>query len=59
LEARRAEAKTDAFRQRLHLRAGIEGAISELVRTNSLRHARCRSLLKLRLQTPFAAVAAT
>jgi transposase len=57
LEARRAEAKTEAFRQRLHLRAGIEGTISELVRRHSLRHARYRSLLKLRLQTLFTAVA--
>ncbi len=32
LEARRAEAQTEAYREKLHLRAGIEGTISELVR---------------------------
>ena len=58
LLARRAEAETDAFRQRLHLRAGIEGTISELVRAHGLRHARYRGLAKLRLQGYFTALAA-
>lgn len=58
LLARRAEAQTAAFRQKLHLRAGIEGTISELVRAHGLRRARYRGLLKQRLQNYFTAVAA-
>jgi transposase len=57
LEARRAEAQTEPFRQRLHLRAGIEGTISELVRAHRLRFARYRGQAKLRLQAYFTAVA--
>lgn len=57
LEARRAEAKTEAFRERLRLRAGIEGTISELVRGHGLRHSRYRGEAKLRLQAYFTAVA--
>lgn len=54
---RRAEAQTDAFRQQMHLRAGIEATISELVRGYDLRHARYRGTPKLRLQAYFTAVA--
>lgn len=57
IEARRAEAKTEAFRQRMHLRAGIEGTISETVRGHNLRQARYRGQKKLRLQLLFTAVA--
>ncbi len=57
LEARRVEAKTESYRQRLRLRAGIEGTISELVRGHDLRHARYRGLAKLRLQEVFIALA--
>ena len=57
LAARRAQAKTEAFRERLHLRAGIEGTISELVRAHGLRRARYRRLAKLRLQAYFTAIA--
>ena len=57
LQARRTEAKTTAFRQRLHVRAGIEGTISELVRGHDLRHCRYRGQAKLRLQGYFTAVA--
>lgn len=57
LEARRAEAKTEAFRQKLHLRAGVEGTISELVRGHGLRRARYRGKKKLRLQCLFTGVA--
>jgi len=57
LLARRAEAETPAFRQRLHLRAGIEATISELTRCFGLRQARYRGLHKQRLQTYFTAVA--
>ena len=58
LQARRAEAQTVAFREKLHLRAGIEGAISELVRAHGLRRARYRGEAKLRLQGYFTAIAA-
>jgi len=57
LEARRAEAKTDAFRERLHLRAGIEATISELARGHGSRSARYRGKAKIRLQAYFTAVA--
>lgn len=57
LEARRAVAQTEAYRQKLHLRAGVEGTISELVRGHRLRQARYRGLAKSRLQDLFTAVA--
>jgi len=57
LEARRAEANTKAFQERLHLRAGIEATISELVRKHGLRDARYRGQAKIRLQAYFTAVA--
>lgn len=57
LAARRAEAETEAFLQKLHLRAGIEGTISETVRRHGLRWARYRGRAKLRLQGYFTAIA--
>lgn len=42
---------------RLHVRAGIEGTLSELVRGHRLRWARYRGQAKLRLQTYFTAIA--
>jgi IS5 family transposase len=57
LLARRVEAKTPDFREKLHLRAGIEAAISELTRRYGLRQARYRRLFKQRLQSYFTAVA--
>lgn len=57
LQARRAEAETEAFREKLRLRAGVEGTISELVRGHGLRQARYRGKKKLRLQCLFTAVA--
>jgi hypothetical protein len=57
LAARRAEAQTQAFRDKLHLRAGIEATISELVRAYRARYARYRGLPKLRLQAYFTAIA--
>lgn len=57
LQERRAEAQTDTYRQKLHLRAGIEATISELVRGHRLRFARYRGLAKLRLHCLFTAVA--
>jgi len=58
LQARRAEAKTKAFLERLRPRAGIEGTVSELVRAHGMREARYRGKEKLRLQGFFAATAA-
>ena len=57
LAARRAEALTNDFLDKLHLRAGIEATISELVRGYDFRSARYRGLSKLRLQAYFTAVA--
>jgi transposase len=42
LQARRAEAQTPAFQERLHWRAGIEATLSELVRGHGLRRHRYR-----------------
>ncbi len=51
IQARRREANTLAFQVEMHLRAGIEGTISELVR------ARYRALAKNQLQALFIATA--
>ena len=57
LHQRRAEVETDAFREKLHRRAGIEATISELVRGYQFRKARYRGLAKLGLQAYFTALA--
>jgi transposase len=46
LQARRVEAQTPAFQERLHWRAGIEATLSELVRGHGLRHHRYRGEAK-------------
>lgn len=53
LQARRQEQKTEAFKQRIKHRNGIEGTQSELVRGHGLRRARYRSLAKVKLQNYF------
>lgn len=53
LQARRQEQQTEAFKQRMRHRNGIEGTQSELVRGHGLRHARYRGLVKVRLQNYF------
>jgi transposase len=53
LQARRREMQTDAFQQEMHLRNGIEGTQSELVRAHQLRQARYRGHAKGRLQNYF------
>lgn len=53
LQARRQEQHTEAFKQRMKHRNGIEGTQSELVRGHGLRHARYRGLIKVRLQNYF------
>jgi hypothetical protein len=57
LAQRRAEAQTAEFKDQLHLRAGIEGTLSELIRGHRLRWARYRGQAKLGLQTYFTAIA--
>lgn len=58
IQARRQESATEAFRQEMHLRAGIEGTISELVRGHGVRRTRYRGKAKTQLQASFTAVAA-
>lgn len=50
LQARRREMQTDAFKQEMYRRNGIEGTHSELVRGYGLRRARYRGRAKTRLQ---------
>ena len=50
LQARRREMQTEAFKEEMHRRNGIEGTQSELVRRYGLRHARYRGQAKVRLQ---------
>ena len=53
LQARRREMQTEAFKQDMYHRNGIEGTQSELVRAYGLRQARYRGLAKVRLQNYF------
>jgi len=53
VQARRQEQKTDAFREDMHHRNGIEGTISELVRGYGMGRCRYRGLAKTRLQNWF------
>jgi transposase len=53
LQARRALMKTEAFKERMNKRAGIEGSLSEIVRGYGARRARYRGLAKMRLQNYF------
>jgi len=53
LQARRREMQTEAFKQDMHHRNGIEATQSELVRAYGLRRARYRGLPKVRLQNYF------
>jgi len=50
LQERRREMQTEAFKQDMHKRNGIEGTQSELVRGYGLRQARYRGFAKVRLQ---------
>lgn len=58
IQARRSEAATEAFKQEMKIRAGIEGTISELVRSHDLRRSRYRGRRKNQLQVLFGAAAA-
>ena len=53
LQARRREMQTEAFKSEMHLRNGIEGTQSELVRGYGMRQARYRGRDKTRLQNYF------
>jgi len=53
LQTRRQEQKTDAFKERMKHRNGIEGTQSEMVRGHGMRHARYRGLAKTKLQNYF------
>jgi transposase len=50
VQKRREEMRSEAFRQRMHRRNGIEGTQSELVRAHGLRRARYRGRSKVALQ---------
>ena len=50
LQGRRGEMQTEAFKQKMKRRNGIEGSVSELVRGYGLRKARYRGRGKVRLQ---------
>jgi hypothetical protein len=57
IQARRLEADTEAFRQEMHIRAGIEGTVSEMVRGHGLRRSRFRGTQKNQMQALFGAAA--
>jgi transposase len=57
IQARRLEADTEAFRQEMHIRASIEGTVSEMVRSHGLRRSRYRGTRKNQLQALFGAAA--
>ena len=57
IQARRLEASTEAFRQEMRIRAGIEGTVSEIVRGHGLRRSRFRGTQKNQLQALFGAAA--
>jgi transposase len=58
IQARRREARTDAFLREMCLRIGIESVVSELVRGHGARRARYRGRRKNTLQMAFTASAA-
>jgi hypothetical protein len=57
LAAARAEQKTDSFKTRYKLRAGVEGTINQALDVTGIRRARYRGLPKVRLQHAFSATA--
>jgi hypothetical protein len=58
LNQRRAEQKTEDFKQRMKRRPAVEGTISQLTRAHGARRSRYRGLNKMRLQTFFTGAAA-
>ncbi|MEU6324410.1 IS1182 family transposase [Streptomyces sp. NPDC047009] len=57
LDARRQEQLTDEWQERYHVRAGVEGTISQAVRRTGIRHTRYTSLPKTHLGHVLAATA--
>jgi len=57
IQARRQEQQAQTFQLEMRARAGIEGTISEMVRTHGLRRARYRGRSKVSLQMLFTATA--
>lgn len=57
IQARRQEASTEAFKEEMNTRAGVEGTVSELVRGHGARRSRFRGMKKNRLQALFVASA--
>jgi hypothetical protein len=57
IQARRQEADTEAFKQEMKIRAGIEGTVSEMIRSHSLRRPRYCERRKNQLQVLFVAAA--
>lgn len=58
LNQRRAEQKTEAFKEKMKRRPAVEGTISELTRKHGARQARYRGTDKGRLQASFTGAAA-
>jgi len=58
IQARRQGAATEAFKQEMQIRAGIEGTVSEMVRNHDARRSRFRGRRKNQLQALFSAAAA-
>jgi transposase len=58
IQARRQEASTEAFKEEMNTRAGVEGTVSELVRGYGARRSRFRGRKKNQLQALFVASAA-
>jgi len=58
IQARRQEASTEAFKEEMNTRAGVEGTVSELVRGHGARRSRYRGRKKNQLQVLLAASAA-
>jgi transposase len=57
LRQRRVEQETEAFKERMKRRSGVEGTISELTRKHGARRARYRGTDKVRLQMLFTGTA--
>jgi hypothetical protein len=57
LQARRIEQKSEAFKERMHQRNGIEGTIRELTRAHGMRRNPYRGLAKARFENLFIATA--